>query len=304
MMTEQRLQIHGVSRSFRKVDALKDVTLDVAPGERLALLGHNGAGKTTLFRLILGFIRPDEGSISIEGQGPGSQSARRLVSYLPENVGFPKLLSGREILSFYLRLKNVPVREAETLLERVGLLDAADRHAGTYSKGMRQRLGLAQALAGNPRLMLLDEPTSGLDPLSRQHFYALVDEVASQGCAVVLSSHGLSELEARTDRVVILNGGRVVADAPLGELQEISRAPLRIRVKVQPESVEHVSAKLGGHRINGQSVELLCPVSEKMDRLAAISSLGSLITDFDVSQPSLDDIYRQYSAINREETMQ
>lgn len=301
-MTEQRLQIQSVSRSFRKVDALNDVTLAVAPGERLALLGHNGAGKTTLFRLILGFITPDEGSISIDGQDPGSRLARRIVSYLPENVGFPKLLSGREILSFYLRLKNVPVKETDILLERVGLADAADRHAGTYSKGMRQRLGLAQALAGNPRLMLLDEPTSGLDPLSRQHFYALVDEVASQGCAVVLSSHGLSELEARTDRVVILNGGHVVADAPLVELQAISKAPLRICVKVQPESVEHVSAELGGRRINGQSVELLCPVSEKMDRLAAISSLGPLITDFNVSQPSLDDIYRQYSAITREET--
>ena len=179
--------------------------------------------------------------------------------------------------------------------------DAADRYAGTYSKGMRQRLGLAQALAGKPHLMLLDEPTSGLDPLSRQHFYTLVDEVAAAGSAVVLSSHGLSELEARTDRVVILNGGKVAADAPLGELQAISRAPLRIRVKVQPESVDHVTAELGGRRINGQSIELLCPVSEKMDRLAAISSLGNMITDFDVAQPSLDDIYRQYSATVRKE---
>ena len=303
-MTDNLLQIEGVSRSFRSVQALDDVTLDVKSGERLALLGHNGAGKTTLFRLVLGFIKPNGGSIRIDGERPGSKAARSVVSYLPENVSFPKLLTGREILGFYLRLKNVPVDRSDSLLERVGLADAADRYAGTYSKGMRQRLGLAQALAGNPHLMLLDEPTSGLDPLSRQQFYALVDEVAAAGSAVVLSSHGLSELEARTDRVVILNGGRVAADAPLGELQAISRAPLSIRVKVQPESVEQVTAKLGGRRINGQSIELLCPVSEKMKRLAAISSLGPLITDFDVTQPSLDDIYRQYSATIRKESEQ
>jgi Cu-processing system ATP-binding protein len=303
-MTKHRLQVENLSRSFRKVQALDHVTLDVAAGERLAILGHNGAGKTTLFRLILGFIRPDHGTVRIEGERPASLAARRLVSYLPENVSFPKLLTGREILTFYLRLKKEPVSTAQSLLDRVGLADAADRRAGNYSKGMRQRLGLAQALAGDPRLMLLDEPTSGLDPLSRQQFYALVDEVASRGCTVLLSSHGLSELEARTDRVVILNNGGIAADAPLGELQKISKAPLRIRVKVQPESVEHVSAELGGRRLNGQSVELLCPVSEKMNRLAAISALGSLITDFDVSQPSLDDIYRQYSAMTREETEQ
>lgn len=295
-MTGQLLHINGVSRSFRKVRAIDDVTLTVAPGERLALLGHNGAGKTTLFRLVLGFIKPDSGDIGIGGEQPGSKAARSVVSYLPENVSFPKLLTGREILTYYLRLKNVPVDRADDLLERVGLADAADRHAGNYSKGMRQRLGLAQALAGRPHLMLLDEPTSGLDPLSRQHFYALVDEIAAAGSAVVLSSHGLSELEARTDRVVILKAGRIAADASLGELQAISKAPLRIRVKVQPENVDEVSEELGGRRLNGQSVELLCPVSEKMNRLAAISSLGALITDFEVSQPSLDDIYRQYSA--------
>ncbi len=303
-MTDHLLQVSGVSKSFRSVRALDGVSLSVQPGERLALLGHNGAGKTTLFRLVLGFIRPDAGTIGIDGERPGTKAARCMVSYLPENVTFPKLLTGREILTFYLRLKKEPVSMAESLLERVGLADAADRYAGNYSKGMRQRLGLAQALAGSPHLMLLDEPTSGLDPLSRQQFYTLVDEVAAAGSAVVLSSHGLSELEARTDRVVILNAGQVAADASLGELQAASNAPLRIRVKVQPENVEHVSAKLGGARINGQSVELLCPVSEKMARLAAISSLGPVVTDFDVTQPSLDDIYRQYSATIRKETEQ
>lgn len=303
-MTGPVLQTKDVSKAFRSVRAIDGLSLDVRAGERLALLGHNGAGKTTLFRLILGFINPDGGEIRISGERPGNKISRSSVSYLPENVTFPKLLTGREILTFYLRLKNCPVDQAETLLERVGLSDAADRYAGTYSKGMRQRLGLAQALAGNPSLMLLDEPTSGLDPLSRQHFYALVDEMAAAGSAVVLSSHGLSELEARTDRVVILNQGKVVADAPLEELQAASDAPLRIRIKVREDSVDKVSSELGGRRINGQSVELFCPMSEKMARIAAISSLGPVITDFDVTQPTLDDVYRHYSAIIRKEAQE
>lgn len=295
-MNEQTLQVSGVSKTFSSVKALQNVSLTLKRGERLALLGHNGAGKTTLFRLILGFSGIDAGSIEIAGERPGSQAARRSVSYLPENVTFPKLLTGREILTFYLRLKRIPTDLTDDLLSRVGLSDAADRNAGTYSKGMRQRLGLAQALAGTPTLILLDEPTSGLDPLSRQQFYSLVDEVAASGSAVVLSSHGLSELEAKTDRVAILNGGKVVADATLEALQAASKAPLRIRVRARDGSADEVSQLLGGKRINGQSVELTCPVPEKMARLAAISALGPMVTDFDVSQPSLDDVYRHFSA--------
>ncbi|WP_114389562.1 ABC transporter ATP-binding protein [Notoacmeibacter marinus] len=290
------LKCAGVSKRFQKVVALDDVSLAVAPGERVALLGHNGAGKTTLFRLVLGFIRPDAGALTIDDHAPGANAARIAVSYLPENVAFPKTLTGREIARFYARLKGAPKGDADRALERVGLADAVHRRVGGYSKGMRQRLGLAQALVGRPRLMLLDEPTSGLDPISRRDFYELLDEVATAGTAVLLSSHSLSELEARTDRVAILRSGRLVADAPLAQLQADAALPIRIRVRARPDHVEEVSARLGGDRINGQSVELLCPLPQKMDRLAAISALGPLVTDFDVAQPSLDDIYRHFSA--------
>ncbi len=294
-MSAPVLQIDQVSKTFQSIRALDGVSLNVAAGERVALLGHNGAGKTTLFRLILGFTKPDCGSIRIAGEDPGTDVARNAVSYLPESVMFPKTLTGREIVTFYARLKSVPKTEVDPLLERVGLADAADRYAGTYSKGMRQRLGLAQALAGRPRLLLLDEPTSGLDPLSRQDFYSLVDDVAAAGSAVLLSSHSLSELEAKTDRVAILRTGQLVANASLEQLQAESAVPLRIRVRARHDSVVEVNERLGGARINGQSVELLCPVPDKMSRLAAISALGPLVTDFDVSQPSLDEIYRHYS---------
>ncbi|MCB1503228.1 MAG: ABC transporter ATP-binding protein [Bauldia sp.] len=289
------LTVAGVSKRFGRVEALTGLTLSVAPGERVALLGHNGAGKTTLLRLILGFLRPDAGSIRVGDHAPDSTAARRAVAYLPENVAFPKALTGRELIGFYARLRDVSTDDAMAALERVGLAHAADRASGTYSKGMRQRLGLAQALLGSPRLMLLDEPTSGLDPLSRHDFYALVDVVAAAGTAVLLSSHSLSEIEARTDRVAILREGRLVADAPLSRLQAEAALPVRIRVRAQPETIDDVSDRLGGTRVNGQTVELIFSQTEKMRRLAAISALGPLVTDFDVTQPSLDDIYVHFS---------
>ncbi|HPG22502.1 MAG TPA: ABC transporter ATP-binding protein [Amaricoccus sp.] len=289
------LTVADVSKRFGRVEALTGLTLSVAPGERVALLGHNGAGKTTLLRLILGFLRPDAGSILVGDHAPDSTAARRIVAYLPENVAFPKALTGRELIGFYARLRNVGIDDAMAALERVGLGHAADRASGNYSKGMRQRLGLAQALLGAPRLMLLDEPTSGLDPLSRRDFYALVDKVAAAGTAVLLSSHSLSEIEARTDRVAILREGRLVADAPLSRLQAEAALPVRIRVRAQPDTIDEVSDRLGGTRVNGQTVELVFSQTEKMRRLAAISALGSLVTDFDLTQPSLDDIYVHFS---------
>ncbi len=288
------LRTERVSKHFGALTALSDVSLDVAPGERVALLGHNGAGKTTLFRIILGFLRAEAGCIAIEGNSPGSDAARRLVSYLPESVAFPKMLTGREIVTLYARLRSAPAGQVAEALDKVGLADAADRRCGTYSKGMRQRLGLAQAIVGTPRLLLLDEPTSGLDPLSRQRFYELISEIAAGGAAVLLSSHGLSELEARTDRVAILRRGELVANAPLADLQRSANLPVRIRVRSNAAEVENIHRAFGGERVNGISVEFACPRPDKMARLSAISALGDAIDDVDVYPPSLDEIYRYF----------
>ncbi|MDP2122118.1 MAG: ABC transporter ATP-binding protein [Hoeflea sp.] len=296
------VKARNVSMKFKAVDALTDVSLDVAPGEQVALLGHNGAGKTTLFRILLGFIRPTAGSISIAGFTPGSDGARRIVSYLPEQVAFPKMLTGREVVRFYARLKGAPLDDVQAVLAKVDLVDAADRRVETYSKGMRQRLGLAQALVGRPALLLLDEPTSGLDPLSRQHFYELIAEVARQGGAVLLSSHGLSELEAKTDRVAILRKGQLVADAPLSDLQREANLPIRIRVRAASSEIDSVHAEMGGARINGASVELFCELGDKMRILSRISGLGAKVEDVDVSPPTLDQIYRHFSKVGDDET--
>lgn len=289
------LRTDSVSKSFKSVKALDGVTLTVDPGERVALLGHNGAGKTTLFRIALGFLPADSGLISVSGHQPGSLEARQTISYLPESVAFPKMLTGKEIVSYYARLKHVPASDVLSALEKVDLADVAGRRCGTYSKGMRQRLGLAQALVGNPKLLLLDEPTSGLDPISRQRFYDVIAEISARGTAVLLSSHGLSELEAKTDRVAILRKGSLVANAPLSELQKVANLPVKIRISSTPDGAEAVYQQFGGRRINGASVEFLCEQPAKMKNLNAISDMGDVITDVELTPPSLDEIYRYFS---------
>ncbi|MEI2385266.1 ABC transporter ATP-binding protein [Breoghania sp. JC706] len=291
------LSLDTVTKRFSRNTVVDRVSFDLEPGERVALLGHNGAGKTTLFKMILGFLPLDEGTISVLDAGPGQAAARRATAYLPEAVAFQKALTGEEILRFYARLKGEDPAKAAALLERVGLADAARRRVGAYSKGMRQRLGLAQALIGRPRLVLLDEPTSGLDPISRQDFYTLVEEVAATGATVLLSSHALTEVEARTDRILILSKGRLVADDTLANLRNAAHLPIRLKVQGTEASVEEIENRLGGHRLNGRSVELVCDPSEKLQRLAAISELGDLVIDIDVHLPSLDDVYRHFSGI-------
>ncbi|HGG04507.1 MAG TPA: ABC transporter ATP-binding protein [Aliiroseovarius sp.] len=290
------LTIEAIGKSFDGFRALDQVSFSVAPGQKVALLGHNGAGKTTLMKLILGLIRADQGRIDVLGAPPGSWPARARTAYLPENVAFHSALTGREQMRLYLRLRRQPLAQAGELLDRVGLGAAADRRIGTYSKGMRQKVGLAQALIGQPRLMILDEPTSGLDPIARREFYAILDDLAAQGTAILLSSHALTELEARTDRIVILSAGKVVANDTLTGLRASAGLPTRIRVAAQAGAADTVAARLDGGRINGVMVELVCAPQDKIARLGEVAALGALVDDLDLVPPSLDDIYEHYSA--------
>ena len=294
-MTDLTLSLEHVTKAFDKRTVIDAVSFNLAAGQRIALLGHNGAGKTTLFKMVLGFLKPERGEISVLGNAPGSAGARQTTAYLPEAVAFQKTLTGEEVLRFYARLKGEDAKKAVGLLERVGLAQAGRRRVGTYSKGMRQRLGLAQALIGHPKLVLLDEPTSGLDPISRQNFYELVEEVAGNGATVLLSSHALTEVEAKTDRILIVSKGKLVADDTLAALRSQARLPIRLKVQGREENAAEIAERLGGVRINGRSVELYCDPSDKLARLASISALGALVDDIDVHLPSLDDVYRHFS---------
>ncbi|WP_404421503.1 ABC transporter ATP-binding protein [Thalassospira australica] len=289
------LTLSQVTKRYGNHTVLDAVGFDVNAGERVALLGHNGAGKSTLMKIILGLIPADLGSVSVLGAAPGSQTARTGTAYLPENAAFHPALTGQEQLCHYLRLRGASTSRAMPLLERVGLGAAAKRRIGTYSKGMRQRVGLAQALIGTPRLLVLDEPTSGLDPVSRREFYTILDELAAQGTAILLSSHALTEVEARTDRIVILSSGVMVANDTLANLRRRASLPIRLQISAQNGKADEVARKLSAGRRNGVMVDLVCRSDEKLARLGDISALGSLVDDVDIIPPSLEDIYSHFS---------
>ena len=294
------VEIRNVVKRFGKVEAGRDVSFSLPEGETIALVGHNGAGKTTLMKLMLGLIRPTSGSITVLGDDPaaGEFAARRRLGYLPENVSFNAALTGQETLAFYARLKQESAKSVGVLLDRVGLTHAANRRVGTYSKGMRQRLGLAQALLGKPRVLLLDEPTTGLDPALRHSFYEIVEELRGRGATVLLSSHALTELEERAGRVIIMNRGIKVADGTLDELRRIARLPTRIRLKVTDAGLANVPNWLGPidswRRINGHMVEIDASPERKIEVLRRATDEGAPVEDLDVMPPTLDELYAHF----------
>jgi len=279
---------------------LRDVDLAVRGGERMVLIGHNGAGKTTLMKLLLGLTRPGAGRVRVLGGNPATAAAaqRRAIGYLPESVAFHGAMTGREVLAFYAGLKTVGPAACRSILAQVGLDQAADRRVSTYSKGMRQRLGLAQAMLGSPRLLFLDEPTSGLDPSLRRQFYDLIDSLSLTGTTSLTSSHSLNEVEARADRIAIMRSGAIVACGTLADLSRQAGLPVMVRLKVTAGHAAGVAerlARLGEvQRVNGHGIDLSCPGASKMVVLRQIADLGELIDDVDVTPPRLDDIYAHY----------
>ncbi len=210
----------GLQKSYGRAQALAGADLRVEQGELFGLLGPNGAGKSTLVKIACGLVRAGDGYVEVLGAPAGSMQARRQTGYLAELFRFPGWLSADELLSLHQRLAGSAGGRAERsdLLELVGLADAARIKVETMSKGMQQRLGIAQALVGSPRLLLLDEPTSALDPVGRRIVRDLLLELKSRGVAVLLNSHLLSEIELVCDRVAIMLAGRVVQQGAPSEL--------------------------------------------------------------------------------------
>jgi len=294
--------IKRVAKSFGDIRALQDIDLEIAPGECVALIGHNGAGKTTLIKLILGLARPTSGKVYVMGRSPGSpgfDSLRRDIGFLPEQAIFQGSLTGRETLTFYARLKNASAQDLDQLFQQVDLLEAADRKVSTYSKGMRQRLGLAQALIGNPQILVLDEPTSGLDPDSRARVYAIIEEKKAGGVAVLLSSHALTELEARADRVAILHHGRLRACASIPELRNSAGLVPELHVRAGREQMSALARHFAqrfepGNFVNGTAV-LTLPAQDKLKMLKEILNLGIAIDDISLADPNLEQIFAAYT---------
>jgi ABC-2 type transport system ATP-binding protein len=216
------LAVHDLRKRYGANEALKGVDLTVGEGELVGLLGPNGAGKSTLVKIACGLVRASSGTASIAGAPAGSAAAHRSLGYLAELFRFPDWLTADELLALHQRLAGSAggTSERRELLELVGLADVAGRRVGAMSKGMQQRLGIAQAMLGSPRLLLLDEPTSALDPAGRRTVRELLETLRSRGVAVLLNSHLLSEIELVCDRVVIIARGEVVAAGSPAELSQ------------------------------------------------------------------------------------
>jgi ABC-2 type transport system ATP-binding protein len=214
------LAVRGLAKRYGTVDALKGVDLEVGEGELVGLLGPNGAGKSTLVKIAVGLVRASGGTAEVAGARAGSRAARAALGYLAELFRFPGWYSADEVLELHQRLAGSRggAVERRRLLELVALADAAGRRVDGMSKGMQQRLGVAQALVGEPRLLLLDEPTSALDPVGRRTVRLLLEELRGRGVSVLLNSHLLSEIELVCDRVAILLAGEVVAAGAPAEL--------------------------------------------------------------------------------------
>ncbi len=287
----------AVSKSYAQLPALRELSFEIAAGEVVGLFGHNGAGKTTTMKLILGLITAEVGRVCLFGENPGSGQAgalRQRLGYLPENVSFYPQLTGREVLRYFARLKGVALSRAEALLEQVGLGPAINRRVKTYSKGMRQRLGLAQALLGEPQLLLLDEPTVGLDPVATHEFYHTLDELRQQGCSVILSSHVLPGVEQHIQRALILGQGRLLAVGSLAELRQQADLPVQMQARGvwQVEQLQSLLANLPVQvqRLDNVSLLLEVPLHVKLDVIRQILTLPG-VQDLEIQAPTLESLY-------------
>jgi ABC-2 type transport system ATP-binding protein len=237
-LAHERIVFEDVSKFYGEILGVNRVNLSIPPGVT-SLVGPNGSGKTTLMNLMTGLVRPTRGRIQILGLNPNeSEKLFKILGYSTQFDSFPKGLSGFQFVCSYLRLGGMDSETADRLawkaIERVNLAEAAGRNVAGYSKGMRQRIRLAQALCHNPRVLVLDEPLNGLDPLARAEMIALFRSVAAEGCYVIISSHILHEVDAISDQVILLSNGYVVAEGAIHSVRdEIREHPAQILIRCE-----------------------------------------------------------------------
>jgi Cu-processing system ATP-binding protein len=281
------IELAGVSKAYGKVEALKGVDLRVGRGEFVGIVGPNGAGKSTLIRIMVGVERPTEGKVF---RDPGVR-----VGFMPERVSFYDNLTGLETLTFFARIKGYGEREVKEVLS-LGLLPEEDlrRKVGEYSKGMKQRVNLLQALLGPPEVLIMDEPTSGLDPEGVRLFFNVLEDLRRErNLTVILSTHILAEIEERVERVVILKEGRKVADERPEELY--MKLPVRFLIKPKGDlnSLEDLLRRAGAKEIKkrGNTFVAEVPPEKKAGFMRDLMERGDLIEDLVVRGPSLEEVF-------------
>ncbi|RTR31297.1 ABC transporter ATP-binding protein [Shewanella atlantica] len=287
-MNEIPIKLTDIGLKYDDFTALDGVSFEVESGQTMALLGHNGAGKSSLIKIILGLITPSSGSVNIMGsQGKLSHHKHKInLGYLPEDVSFYDKLTGREVLNYFAALKRVRPTRVADLIDEFGLGYAQDRQLKTYSKGMKQRLGVAQAILSEPGILLLDEPTVGLDPQASKFLYGKINQLKQAGCAVVVSTHELSLVESHMDTALIMSKGRRLA---LGTSSELSAGS---SIKTGIEFAELASWVERDHYLRRFFIDgrLQVESAQKQQMIKYLVSQCQIF-DFTLHKPKLEDIY-------------
>ncbi|MDZ4805309.1 MAG: ABC transporter ATP-binding protein [Candidatus Eisenbacteria bacterium] len=294
-MSDRVIETRGLRKQFGRKLAVADLSLSVGRGEVFGFLGPNGAGKTTSLKMLLGLVEPTAGTATVLGAPLGNRSIRARLGFLPEHFRFHDWLTGRELLRFHgelLGIRRAALDERiDRLLERVDLLDAAPRKLREYSKGMLQRIGLAQALLNDPEVVFLDEPTSGLDPLGRLLVRDIIRDLKARGTAVFLNSHLLGEVEATCDRVVFVKQGRAIRSLSLSAGGE----DFEVELRFTPMSAELLEGlgRLGGSPAHYDgAVRLRVRSEESIPEIARwLVERGARIYRLESRRPSLESTF-------------
>ena len=292
------IQVESLTKSYGPVAAVRDLSFAVARGETFALVGPNGAGKTTTLKILLGLARPDTGRVAIgpDRLRPDDPRARHTLGYVPQRVAFPPGRSVRDVLGFFAALRGLPAEAVDRALLRVGLGALADRRASTLSGGYTQRLSLAQALLGEPALLVLDEPTASLDPEATWEFRTLIEQLQREGTTVVLSSHLLSEVERIADRVLILVDGRCAALESLVALRERQVHATRLRIELAGEDASVAVAALTRRTLACESNggrDLIVELAGRppLEPLEVLREERVAVRSFEMMRPTLEELF-------------
>ncbi|WP_135365917.1 ABC transporter ATP-binding protein [Halosimplex halophilum] len=302
------IELDGLTKRYGDVLAVDDLDLEVEEGEIFGFLGPNGAGKSTTIDVLLDFVRPTVGSATVLGLDAQTDSlaVRRRIGVLPDAYHVYDRLTGRQHLEFVVDSKDVAGADIDEILERVSIAEAADRRAGGYSKGMRQRLVLAMALLGDPDLLILDEPSTGLDPNGARQMREIIEAENDRGTTVFFSSHIMEQVEAICDRVAIINRGRLVAVDSIDGLRGQTETVTTLEIDVggaDGEDAEAIrnriyvtSATLAGDRLE----VTLTRDGSKFAVLKALDERGVEIRDFSIDESSLEDLFAEYTTERQE----
>lgn len=292
------LEVKKAQKLYGKFQAVKDVDLKIEKGKIYAILGHNGAGKSTLIKMILGLVKPSAGNIEIEGLSyeDKNREIKKKIGYLPERMNFYDNLTAWETIIFYAKLKGVSQKRCDEVLEQVGLSEVKHRRVGAFSKGMQQRLGLAQAIIHKPNLLVLDEPTTGLDPIGILELKEMIKNWNQEGTTILFSSHNLYDVEEVAQLIGIMHQGELVAQGSLQKLQEQLSLPtkLKIRLANSPTDLSQrlTRKKIANFKLEGNTLIVYCSGDRKINVFEVLIKEGINILNFSLEEPSLSIIYQ------------